>query len=272
MYQFTSDCLTGIGVLDDEHRGLFITINEIYDTLNSKNKQTEEIIHTAEALISSLKKYAATHFAHEEAYMRDNHDPELPLQKREHAQFTEKVNSVDFDSLGEDEAIKVLHEMMDYLSRWLYRHILGSDTLIGKIKTIHDNPVMLSFSEEYYTGIEKIDQQHRRLFEILTDLNELSRNEFLHDKYDAIADVLEELKDYTVKHFQDEERYMKSIQYEGLAAQEEVHQSFIDKIDNINLEEMEDRQQEQLDELIDFLANWLIYHIMKMDRQIPAQD
>lgn len=272
MYQFTSDCLTGIGVLDDEHRGLFITINEIYDTLNSKSKQKEEIIQTAEALMATLKKYAATHFAHEEAYMRDNHDPELPMQKREHEQFTEKVNSVDLDSLGEDEAIGVLHEMMDYLSRWLYRHILASDTLIGKMKPIHDNPVMLSFSEEYYTGVELIDQEHRRLFEILTDLNELSQDEALCDKYDTLVDILEELKDYTVKHFQDEERYMKSIQYDGLAAQEEVHQSFIDKIDNINLDEIDNSPQEQVDELIDFLANWLINHIMKMDRQIPAQE
>ena len=99
MYQFTSDCLTGIGILDDEHRGLFTMINEIFDTLNSKTTQKEEIIHTAEALVSSLKQYALTHFAHEEAYMRDNHDPELPLQKREHAQFTEKVNSLNFDIL-----------------------------------------------------------------------------------------------------------------------------------------------------------------------------
>lgn len=272
MYQFTSDCLTGIGILDDEHRGLFATINEIFATINSKNTQKDEIIHTAEALVVSLKKYAATHFAHEEAYMRDNHDPELPLQKKEHAQFTEKVNSLNFDFPNEEEAIRVLQEMMEYLARWLYRHIIGSDTLIGKIKPIHDNPVMLSFSSEYYTGIEMIDQQHRRLFQILTDLNELSQNEYLYDKYDAIADLLEELKDYTVKHFQDEERYMKSIQYEGLAVQEEVHQSFIDKIDNIHLDETEEGQQEQLDELIDFLANWLIHHIMKMDRQIPAKE
>ena len=51
-----------------------------------------------------------------------------------------------------------------------------------------------------------------------------------------------------------------------------MHQSFIDKIDNINLDETEDGQQEQLEELIDFLANWLIYHIMKMDRQIPVKE
>ena len=33
MYQFTSDCLTGIGILDDEHRGLFTMIMEIFATL-----------------------------------------------------------------------------------------------------------------------------------------------------------------------------------------------------------------------------------------------
>lgn len=272
MYQFTSDCLIGIGILDDEHRGLFKTINEIYEILNEKGRQPEETIQTTEALLTTLKKYAATHFAHEEAYMKDHHDPELPLQRKEHAQFTEKVNSIEFDSLEETEAIRVLQEMMEYLSRWLYRHILGSDTLIGKMKPVHADPVMLSFSEKYYTGVEFIDQEHRRLFEILSDLNEISRNEFMHDKYDAIVDVVEELKDYTVKHFQDEERYMRSIQYDGLAVQEAVHQSFIDKMDEIDLDEMDQNQQEQIDELIDFLASWLINHIMKMDQKIPLQD
>lgn len=272
MYQFTDDCLLGVEAIDNEHRQLFITINQISEVLTDETKDAKEVLQSAKNLMVTLKDYAATHFAHEEDYMRKIHDPELLRQRREHAEFTEKVNSADWEKMDVSRGIRVLQEMMEYLSLWLYRHILSSDTLIGKMKPVHDNPVMLTFSDKYCTGVDIIDREHMRLFEILADLNELNRKEFLADKYDAIVDVVEELKDYTVKHFQDEERYMESIQYEGLAVQRNVHQSFIEKIDNINLEDVDENQQAYIDVLIDFLANWLINHIMKMDQKIPVKD
>lgn len=271
MYNFTDDCLTGNVNIDEEHRRLFEEINGISDVLADKKKTSKEIMQSAKDLLETLKDYAATHFEHEEAYMKEIHDPELLRQRGEHAMFTAKVNSIDLGAMSEGEGIVVLMDLMEYLSRWLYRHILSSDMLIGKMKVVHENPVLLSFSEEYCVGVDVIDKEHRRLFEILADLNVLNREEYVNDKYDAIVDVVEELKDYTVKHFQDEEDYMKRIGYSGLAVQQMVHQSFIDKMDSINLETMDDNQQEYLDELIDFLANWLINHIMKMDQKIPAK-
>ena len=271
MYQFTDDCLTGHEIIDNEHRQLFTTINTISEILADETREPGEVLRSAKDLLVTLKEYAATHFMHEEDYMNEIHDPELADQRRAHAEFTAKVNSADLDTMDVSKGIRILHDMMEYLSIWLYRHILASDTLIGKMKTVHADPVMLTFSDQYCTGVEIIDQEHRRLFEILAELNELNRAEFIPDKYDAIADVVEELKDYTIKHFQDEERYMESIRYEGLAAQQSVHQSFIDKMDGINLDEMDDNQQEYLDELIDFLASWLINHIMNMDQKIPVE-
>ena len=272
MYHFTDDCLTGIETVDKEHRQLFQTINEISDVLLDENRAASEVLQSAKNLMTALKKYAATHFAHEEDYMREIHDPELLRQQREHAEFTAKVNSADWEKMDVSSGIRVLQDMMEYLSLWLYRHILSSDTLIGKMKVVHDNPVLLTFSEKYCTGIDIIDKEHQRLFEILADLQDLNHKEFLSDKYDAIVDVVEELKDYTVKHFQDEERYMESIQYEGLAVQKNVHQSFIDKMDALDLNELDENQQAYIDVLIDFLANWLINHIMKMDQKIPVRD
>ena len=271
MYQFTEDCLTGIGIIDDEHRQLFATINEISDVLKDGSKDKKEILQVAKKLMETLKEYAATHFAHEEAYMKENRDPELLLQKKEHAYFTEKVDSIDLESVTEESGIALLQEMMEFLSRWLYRHILSSDTLIGKMGKVQGDPVMLTFSDEYLIGVDMIDMEHRRLFEILGELNELNAAEFMHDKFDAILDVVEELKDYTVKHFEDEERYMKEIGYEGLAMQQKVHQSFVDKIEAINLEALDENQQGYINEMIDFLANWLINHIMRMDQKIPAE-
>ena len=237
MYYFTDDCMTGINIVDNEHRQLFETINRISVVIADLNRPVEETMQSARKLMADLKDYAATHFAHEENYMREIHDPELLRQIKEHAEFTAKVNSVDLENINASKGARILHDMM-----------------------------------EYHTGIDVIDKEHSRLFDILSDLNALNQKDYVYDKYDAIIDIVEELKDYTVKHFQDEERYMKSINYEGLAVQQSVHQSFVKKIEEINFEDMDKNQQEYINVLVDFLANWLINHIMKMDQKIPAED
>ena len=48
---------------------------------------------------------------------------------------------------------------------------------------------------------------------------ELLQEEFTPDKYDKIDAILEKLRDYTVKHFTDEEAYMESIQYKKIFTQ-----------------------------------------------------
>ena len=61
---------------------------------------------------------------------------------------------------------------------------------------------------------------------------------------------------------------MEQIQYPGLEAQIRAHNAFVDKlmsIDMATLDAIDDHQQSYLLELIDFLAGWLINHILKMD-------
>ena len=86
MYEFTEDCMIHIPQIDEEHRKLFQIINDALSLV----KTTEDISGIAQSLLLHLKDYANTHFAHEEAYMEQIHDPELPLQKKEHAEFADK--------------------------------------------------------------------------------------------------------------------------------------------------------------------------------------
>lgn len=123
MYYFTDDCMTGINIVDNEHRQLFETINRISVVIADLNRPVEETMQSARKLMADLKDYAATHFAHEENYMREIHDPELLRQIKEHAEFTAKVNSVDLENINASKGARILHDMMEYLSLWLYRHI-----------------------------------------------------------------------------------------------------------------------------------------------------
>ena len=45
---------------------------------------------------------------------------------------------------------------------------------------------MFEMKPEYYTGIEKIDQEHARLFELAQETYELLNNDILQDKSDSL--------------------------------------------------------------------------------------
>jgi hemerythrin len=265
MYQFTEDCKIGIQEIDDEHAKLFQLLNQTMEMV----KKGENSYAAAKKLLAQLKEYALIHFAHEESYMERIHDRELERQKKEHALFREKIDSYQIEELSEQDGERVMEELLTFTAKWLYRHIIGSDTMIGKFT---DEPTddAFAFTDAYKTGIEMIDNEHKRLFEIIRETNDVIHAELLHDKYDAIMHIIQQLKDYTVKHFSDEEKYMESIGYDGLELQKIAHIAFVDRLNEIDLDDMDDNQEGYLDDLIQFLLEWLINHIQKMDKKIPV--
>ena len=267
MYQFTEDCRIGIPEIDEEHKKLFQMVNEAFALL----AEPSATVVGVKNLVLALKKYAATHFIHEEAYMDEIKAPELPRQKKEHGQFKEKVNEVDLEALNDENGKEVLTELLEFLSRWLYHHILGSDTMIGKMPALDEEEDPFAFTEKYKLGVELIDSEHQRLFEIIRETNELTNDVLFNDKYDDIKKIISELKDYTIKHFGDEEEYMEKIGYSGLEAQKVAHQAFVDRLNEVNLEAVDGDQEGYLHELIEFLLGWLANHILKMDKKIPME-
>ena len=270
MYRFTEDCLTGIGQIDEEHERLFELINRTMELL--QNQILQDKYHQVMEVIEELKNNADTHFANEEAYMAAINDPELTIQKKQHMAFREKIDVLDFSSIDElENQHETLEELLQYLTRWLYQHILSSDIMIGKMPSVEewktaDNPCV--FTEKYMTGIPLIDGEHETLFEIIGEANELVKAELLHDKYDRIVEILGKLRDYTNEHFQDEEEYMEGIGYPGLPAQKMAHKAFVTKLEEIDLEQIDQNQQEYLEELMEFLFGWLSNHILKSDKLI----
>ncbi len=266
MFTFTKDCLIGVPEIDEEHKRLFELISEV----DAAVKADADSLSTAMALIVELKQYAVNHFAHEEAYMEQIHDPELDRQKKEHAAFVEKVNAYSLANVTDASAKETILELLEFLSKWLMSHILGSDILIGQFEA-SDKPAIPVFTSKFETGIPMIDEEHRTLFDIIGRIYKAIEVELVHDKFDLILDILDELKEYTRVHFADEENYMREIGYEGLAQQEILHEKFIETLNNVNLDHVDDNQEEYLYEVLNFLQNWLVNHILKVDKLIPQQ-
>lgn len=271
MFEFTDDCLTGIETIDDEHRNLFALLSRAQNLLDIDYQKDH--YQELKGILEELDRYAEEHFSHEEEYMMKICDPELIRQRTQHEFFREKIREYEFINIDDEgEQQRVLREVVRFLAKWLYRHILGSDIMIGKLPPleewmVRENPC--EFTDDYLTGIQLIDAEHKELFGIVEKADRLVKSYNDLSGYDNIVQILKELKDYTKEHFADEEEYMESIQYQGLEAQKRAHEAFIDKLESINLDEIDDNPKEYLQELLEFLLGWLVNHILQTDKKIP---
>ncbi|GKX65291.1 bacteriohemerythrin [Inconstantimicrobium mannanitabidum] len=127
---------------------------------------------------------------------------------------------------------------------------------------------MLVWKDEYSVGVELIDIQHKRLFEIGNDAYTLLKDEFCVDKYDRIILILEDLRQYAKFHFQSEENYMMSINSEQLESQKIEHAGFVEQLDNVDFRSIDENPKENIDKILSFIFNWILEHVLLKDKLI----
>ena len=126
------------------------------------------------------------------------------------------------------------------------------------------------WKEEYSIGMAEIDEQHKVLFELVNRVQELLSDEFIIDKYDGIIEIINELKAYTIYHFKAEEEYMLTIGHKKFFSQKVSHKDFLDKMDSIDLTQIDNDQNKYLNEILYFVCDWLVTHILEEDKLITA--
>ncbi len=127
---------------------------------------------------------------------------------------------------------------------------------------------MYELTEEYLTGIQQIDDEHRKLFEIAENLYQTLHDDFIPDKFDHIRHAINELQEYTKVHFAHEEEFMESIGYKRIFTQKTEHDAFIQKLDEMDLDAIDENQEQSILDMLDFLAKWLFHHILENDKKI----
>ena len=111
-----------------------------------------------------------------------------------------------------------------------------------------------------------IDDDHRRLFELINDLEGARDESYSRTK---IVSSLRKLEHYTSYHFFKEEATMRQIGYEAIANHVEAHARLVKLMqDTVAIFEQEDNQTQQ-DAFVQKLAllpnAWIVGHIMKYD-------
>jgi hemerythrin len=117
----------------------------------------------------------------------------------------------------------------------------------------------ITWPEELNTGINVIDEQHKR---IVTYINDLDDAKSAGDTK-KVGDVIDELVDYTVSHFAFEESLMEQANYPFLSPHKKVHELFVRRVGKF-VERYKDGE-DITDELHTMLSKWLINHIRNED-------
>jgi hemerythrin len=61
---------------------------------------------------------------------------------------------------------------------------------------------------------------------------------------------------------------MEKVGYRRLLSQKIDHAEFMEKMNEFNPESIDENQKESLLELLDYVASWLVEHILKKDKLI----
>lgn len=125
--------------------------------------------------------------------------------------------------------------------------------------------------DEYNIGVEVIDREHRRLFQIINKLFHFKEQE--KDRQWICQEGIKYFKGHAVQHFADEEAYMESIGYEGLEHHRRIHQNFRESILPALEQELErtDYAPEAVDHFLGVCSGWLIGHTTIEDQAIAGK-
>lgn len=116
---------------------------------------------------------------------------------------------------------------------------------------------MMEWSESLSVGEPTLDAHHRRLFELLAELDRLTANGGL----EAVRAVLNELNRYIAYHFAEEEAIMERAGFPFFELHRHSHRTIALRIADMTAALTADNVAAAVRELHDFLNGWLIHHI-----------
>jgi len=121
---------------------------------------------------------------------------------------------------------------------------------------------LIKWHDHFSVGSSMIDEQHKTLIKSINQLY----SAFKKRDMDAIGDILDELKNYTIFHFGTEERLFKEKNYPFTQEHITEHQLFVDQIADFQVKYKAKKVSLSF-EMMSFLRQWLTEHILENDKK-----
>ena len=121
------------------------------------------------------------------------------------------------------------------------------------------------WNDSYCIGSEMVDNQHRRLFDLLNQLVDAQNGRC---DMAVVKHAVNSLYGYVRIHFSDEEKLMEELGYIDRDKHRQQHDQFIVAYDDLILKHLE--AEDFLPRLVSFVQLWLVHHIQEEDTKIRA--
>ena len=118
----------------------------------------------------------------------------------------------------------------------------------------------MEWSPELETGIPEVDTQHKRIVNLVNQMQEARLNKDM----ETVASVITEMVDYTLSQFAFEEALMEDARYRFLGPHRRVHELFAMKIPEFQARF--EAGEDITEELHTMLVRWLYNHIRGDDQ------
>ena len=102
----------------------------------------------------------------------------------------------------------------------------------------------IKWNDRFNLDVAEIDKAHQKLFSIVNKLIAFTENP--EKQQHACKEGIKYFKSYTIKHFAEEEEYMKSIAYAGLPMHKSLHDNLRDKTLPALEAELEDQNYSEI--------------------------
>lgn len=124
------------------------------------------------------------------------------------------------------------------------------------------------WSEMFSTRVPYIDNQHKKLLDIVNEFHAAIKEK---KGKDILLPILNSLIRYAEEHFRDEETVMDLAGYpaDEALSHRMIHEGLIEEIFALN-EELKVLEEKPLHDVEVFLNGWLIRHILTQDKKLAS--
>jgi hemerythrin-like metal-binding protein len=124
-------------------------------------------------------------------------------------------------------------------------------------------PELCHFSSEFDVMSENMNDDHKKIFGYINSIHHRLKEK---TDLDTLFATFKELYEFSRAHFQREEENMQAVRYPALPQQKAAHENLLGRV-RVLIASMEKGEEVDLLESMAFLQDWLIKHILVMDRQ-----
>jgi len=122
---------------------------------------------------------------------------------------------------------------------------------------------LITWTDDLAIGIIEVDEQHRRLVDLLNRAHEAMKR---GGKPQFLKSIVDELVAYTIYHFAREEKLMEQAAYPELEEHRRKHQAMAAKVAEYR-KEIEGGAPTVAIRFMQFLRQWLTNHILQTDKR-----